>query len=42
MILEEHSTCENEDSKGKQVILSRFMNFLIRYKPLQFIINLYL
>lgn len=42
MILEEHSTCENEDSKGKQVILSRFMNFLIHYKPIQFIINLYL
>ncbi|KAB1256848.1 GC-rich sequence DNA-binding factor 2 [Camelus dromedarius] len=28
-ILEEHSTCENEVSKGKQVIISRIMNFLI-------------
>lgn len=30
MIFEEHSTCENEViNKGKQVIISRIMNFLI-------------
>ena len=31
MILEEYSTCENEVNKGKQVITSRIMNFLIYF-----------
>ena len=31
MILEEYSTCEDEVNKGKQVIMSRIMDFLIYF-----------